>query len=208
MIASSEVTILNRRLFERLGSVCGGSLPRFSWKYAPEELWITYSTDDRTLLRKTWADMAAPDGGTLGRVWVLAQWGKSKVFDHHGFGDGARIPFVREWGYQPYVETALAPGHMPDAAITQQLMWLLDRQLAASAEHKEGSFENYMGDEAWISRKNEEREKMANRERAAAEYDKYTGAFGNLEPGRRAGFISFENNESGDGFFQSGGAAT
>ena len=64
---TSSVEALHRRLAERLGRVCGGSIPRFSWQYAPDQPWLVYDRDERTVLKKSWADMPAPDGSPIGK---------------------------------------------------------------------------------------------------------------------------------------------
>jgi hypothetical protein len=194
-MTSPEVQILN----DRLGSSLGwrGRNPRFAWRWSADEDWLVYDADDRTLLKKKWADMPAANGGTVGRAWVLAEWRRSQVFDHMGFGTGIRVPFTKEWGYFPYLETTVPAGKVPDAELTQNYIWALASMIDQSAAEKEGSFENYVAEEAWTSQQNAERDKIANRERAAAEYDKYTGAFGNLDVGARDGYFSFQNAESG-----------
>ncbi len=191
----TPVEILNRRLRDSLGSVCGGALPRFAWKYAPEQPYFVYDRDNRTLLKKTWADAPAPDGGTLGKVWLLAEWRVHQTFDHFGFQDGVRIPSVHAAGYSPYIETALAPGQEPGAELTANYVYALDVQLRNSAEHKEDSFENYMAEEKWTADKNKRKDQADWRETAAAGYDEHTGAFGNLRPGDRGGWMSFQNVE-------------
>ncbi len=183
------IDILNRRLGERLGLVCGGSKPRFSWKYAPEQPRFVYDRDNRTLLKRSWADAPAPDGGTLGRVWLLAEWRKNNSFDHHGFGDGIRVPFIKEADYAPYFETALAPGAQPTEALTANYIAAIDQQMQTSHA-------DFIAEEAYSTATNERRDRDEHRERSAIEYDKYTGAFGNLEPGKRDGYMSFQNVES------------
>lgn len=184
-----SVDILNRRLGEALGY--RGAQPRFSWRYAPDELWFTFDRDDRTLLKRTWAHRPGPAGGVIGRAWVLAEWRRSQVFDHFGFGDGMRVPFIREFGYEPYMETVLPEGAAPTDELTANYISAIRWQLDQSAEQKEDSFGNWMAEEAWTSQKNGERDRDVNRERAAAEYDKYTGAYGNLQPGQIDGWMSF-----------------
>lgn len=80
----SQIERFNRLLAERLGYVCSGSMPRFQWKYAPDEPMFFYGKDDRTLLKKSWADAPAPGGGTLGRVWLLAGWRVNSAIDNMG----------------------------------------------------------------------------------------------------------------------------
>lgn len=196
---SAFVDILNRRLGESLGLVCGGSLPRFAWKWAPDQAHLVFDRDDRTLLKKTWADSPAPDGGVLGGVWVLAGWRESANVDNCGYGDGIRVPFIRSAGYAPYFETALVPGQTPTAELNQNYIWALDQQLQASAEFDRYSFDNYMNDERYSMDRNKARDREDWLEQARTGYDANTGAFGNCEPGRRDGFFSFQNVESGAG---------
>jgi hypothetical protein len=195
------ITILNRRLAESLGY--RGAHPRFKWLYAPEEKWFTFDTDDRTILKKTWADRAAPDGGLIGRAWLLAEWRRSKVFDHMGFGDGIRIPFIREYGYEAYMETAIPRGQLPTEELTANYIFALRKMIDESAEMRADSFQEHLADEKYTSERNSARERDWNRERAAEIYDNHTGAFGNCDIGQRDGYFSFQNQETGDktGFF-------
>lgn len=189
------IETLNRRLGESLGMY--GSRPRFAWLWAPDQPRFVYSTDDRTVLKKCWADAPAPDGGIIGKVWLLAEWRKTKAADHCGYGEGLRIAVPNAVGYAPYYETALAPGREPSAELNANYISALRTMLDNSAEQRVDSFENYMGDERLTTDRNTRRDRDSNRERAAAEYDRYTGAFGNLEPGKRDGWMSFQNSESG-----------
>lgn len=233
LFGTKDVQILNRRLGERLGLV-DGRFPKFSWFWAPDQPWLVFDRDDQTLVKKCWGDMAAPDGALVGRAWVLAQWKRSTVFDHHGFGNlcaecrgegcrsysnfglvrcqacdgkgrvtGMRIPFVKEYDYAPHLETIIGHGQTPTAELTANYCWALTDMMEKA--EREDAFEQRMGDEAWIGQRNSERDKIENRERSAAEYDKYTGAFSNLEPGQRDGYFSFMRPESGGeenhGFF-------
>lgn len=196
-MTNSSVDHLNRRLGEALGLVCGGSLPRFAWKWAPDQPHYVFDRDNRTLLKRTWADAPAPGGGVLGGVWVLAGWRENRNYDNFGYGDSMRIPVVHSAGYAPYFETALVPGQTPTAELNQNYIWALDRQLQASSEHSNYSFDNYMNEEHYSTESNKAREKEEWREQARTGYDANTGAFGNCEPGKRDGFFSFQNVESG-----------
>jgi hypothetical protein len=194
----ADVEILNRRLRERFGAVRGGEVigGRLQWKYAPDQPWITYGRDDRTIIRRSWASMPDGNGQPLGRVWMPAFWMRSTVFDHFGFRPEVRIPFISEWRYLPEPKLALPEGIVPTERINEWLMANFERELLASIEFRKDSFEQYMGEEAWNQQQNEIRNKLANRERSYAEYDRWTGAMGNLEPGNRGGWMSFQNNES------------
>lgn len=191
---STHVDILNRRLGDSLGM--RGSRSRYAWLWAPHQTRLVYDTDDRTIIKKSWADAPAPDGGVIGAVWVLAEWRIGKAEDHCGYGQGIRIAATGKPGYQPYYETALASGKIPTDELTANYIWAIGDQLSRSAEEKDDSFEQYMGNEAYTSARNDERDRDANRERAAAVYDRHTGAFGNLEPGKRDGWMSFQNVET------------
>lgn len=192
----THIDILNRRLGESLGRVCGGALPRFCWKFAPHQPRFVYDTDDRTILKKSWADAPAPDGGVIGAVWVLAEWRMGKAEDHCGYGQGIRIAATGKPDYAPYYETALAPGKAPTDELTANYIWAIGDQLARSAEKRDDSFESYMAEEAWTGQQNAARDREENRERSAGIYDRHTGAFGNLEPGKRDGWMSFQNVET------------
>lgn len=183
-MALSHIETLNRRLGERLGLVCGGTLPRFAWKYAPDLPRFMYDTDNRTLLKRTWADAPAPDGNCIGKVWFLAEHRPSKAIDHHGYSAAIRVPFIKEADYAPYLETALAPGMLPTAALTQNYIFAIDHQM-------QSSFENYMAEEKYTADRNKRREAEAWRETVRAGFDQHTGAMGNCIPGTAGGFLSF-----------------
>lgn len=186
----NDVAQLNRRLGESLGLVCGGMYPRFAWKWAPDQAYFIYDRDNRTLLKKCWADAPAPDGGTLGKVWVLAEWRRNNSYDQ-GESAKVRIPVTREFDYAPYFETALAPGRTPTAEINQNYIWAIGDQLARSAEHDPDSIHNYMAEEKYTMDRNQARDSDAWQEASAAEYDEHVGAFSNTRPGTAGGFMSF-----------------
>lgn len=195
---SPHIDALNKRLGETLGLVCGGSLPRFAWKYAPEQPRYVYDRDNRTLLKKTWADAPAPDGQVLGKVWLLAEWRPSRTFDHHGFSDAIRTPLIKDADYAPYFETALAPGDLPSVELNQNYIFALDHQLQNSLEHNPRAFTNYMAEEKYSADQVKAKDQAAWQETVQAGYDSHIGAFGNCEPGTRHGYLSFQNNESKD----------
>lgn len=229
-MTNPHIDLLNRRLGDALGY--RGNRPRFAWLYAPEQFWIVYDRDDRNIIRKTWADAAAPGGGTIGRCWVLGEWAENKAFDHHGFGTacercngegrnhwgmrcescagqgrvaGVRIAVSHEWGYSPRFETACL--EMPSEKLNANYISVIRGMLDRAAENVgEESLQEYLAEERYTSEKNAERERDWQRERSATEYDKWTGAFSNLEPGKRDGYMSFmrpETGNSGEGFFES-----
>lgn len=193
---NSHVALLNRRLGEGLGFISGRNEPRFAWKYAPDQPWFVYDRDNRTLVKKCWADFPAPDGQPLGPVWVLAGWQRSRAVDHFGFSNGLRVPLIREWDYLPYFETALVRGATPSEALTQNYIREIDQQLQRSVEHDPDWFNNYMAEEKYSADRNRERDRNAWLESARESYDNNVGAFGNCEPGKRHGYLSFMNNES------------
>lgn len=81
---SPHIELLNRRLAENLGFV-NGNLGRFAWCWAPDHPFFVYDRDNRTLIKKSWADAPAPWSGTLGKVWLLGEYRNSRAFDHMGF---------------------------------------------------------------------------------------------------------------------------
>lgn len=226
----SHIKTLNTRLGDSLGLVCGGSLPRFAWKYAPDMVWIVYGRDDRTVVKKTWADAPSASGGKVGKAWLLAEWRLNKSFDNHGFGDtcgkcngmgssteygitircrecdgkgtvaGVRVAVRSTSGYSPYFETALLPGQLPSNELNQNYVWAIRRQLDRSAMSRTDALDERMAEEKYIM----ERQNVVNRnehlEASLAVYDENVGAFGNCEPGKRDGYMSFQNPESGSGF--------
>ncbi len=187
----NSVDLLNRRLGESLGLVCGGTMPRFAWKYAPDQPYFVYARDNRTLIRKCWADLPAPGGGTLGKVWLMAEWKRNRNADHCGFGSGLRIAVARDFAYTPYLETALVPGLVPTDEINQNYIWALDYQLQRSAEFDPDSEHNYMAEEKYTADRNKAQHAKDWHEFAASGYDDHTGAFGNCLPGTAGGFLSF-----------------
>ncbi len=190
-IGEAQVSVLNERLATDLGRTCGDAFPRFAWKWAPSQPWYVYDTDDRTILKKSWADAPAPGGGTIGRAWLLAEWRPIKSTDHCGHGEGIRIAVTKKADYCPYFETTLAEGHLPTEELNANYIWAIRRQLSVSAEQREDSFEQYMAEEAYTSLQNATRDRRANRERAMHVYDDNVGGFGNCVPGTAGGFLSW-----------------
>lgn len=219
LFGTKEIDILNRRLGERLGLV-DGRMPRFKWLWAPDQPWMVFSRDDQTLVKKCWGDMAAPDGAVVGRAWVLAQWKRSTVFDHHGFG--SICAECSGEGYRSYslhgrirCQSCDGKGRITVMRIPFVREWDYAPHLETIIGHgqvptaeltanycwaltdmmekaeKKDAYEQRMGDEAWIGQKNAERDKIANRERSMAIYDDNVGAFGNCLPGTAGGFMSF-----------------
>lgn len=223
----THIDRLNRTLGEKLGFVCGGSLPRYAWKWAPSMPWFVYDSDDRTVIKKSWADVQSPEG-PIGRVWMLAEWRVSKAIDHHGFGDqcseckgagsvywgggiranmkcdkcggsgrtmGVRVAVAREAGYSPYFESALARGEVPTEKVNQNYIFMISWQLSHSAEHDPRSLQNHLAEERYAADQREVADENAWLEKARSDYDGKVGAFGNCAPGKRDGFMSFQNVE-------------
>jgi len=191
MTNNAHIERLNRRLGEALGMVCSGSRPRFAWKWAPDQPHIVYGRDNRTLIKRTWADKIGMDGKPIGRVWVLAQWRVTSAADHHGYGTGVRVAVMAPAGYKPHMETALSPGEVPSEHLNQNYIWALDRQLSASAEHDKNAILNALAEEKYEDQRNETRDAKEWRESALGDYDQHVGAFGNCRPGTAGGFMSF-----------------
>lgn len=229
---TSQVAFLNQRLAESLGRVCSGTYPRFQWKYAPDELHIVYDRDNRTILRKSWAESPGPDGHPIGRSWLIAQWTISRAADNMGFlpqcpdcsgrgkvellgiGSGwwqtcescagtgrvepVRLTAARRAGYVPHFETALPQDFVPNEDVTAKLIWEIRRQLDASIEQNERSFENYMMEEKHTIDANERRDSNDWRQTALGQYDQWTGAMGNCEPGTAGGYLSVKPRSTGN----------
>jgi hypothetical protein len=179
-------------------------MPRFAWNWAPDQPAFTYSLDDRTVLKKSWADWPGPDGKPIGRAWVLSEWRINKSVDHCGYGSGARVAVARAAGYAPYFETAVGYGLMPSEGLNQNYIWAIGKQLSVSAQYNKNSMDYHLAEEKWTSDHNNQIAAKEHLERSRAVYDNHTGAFGNLEPGKRDGYFSFQNDESG--FFKKKGA--
>ena len=190
---TSSVETLNRRLAERLGRVCGGSIPRFSWQYAPDQPWLVYDRDERTVLKKSWADMPAPDGSPIGKSWLLAEWRPTTAQDHHGFGEGVRVAVGKAVGYAPYLETTLPAGCEPNDEVTAWMIAKIDRQLSVSAGivGMSESMDHYMGEEKYSADRNQAAFAKEHLERSRHVYDNNVGAFGNCEVGVGDGFLSW-----------------
>lgn len=193
-IGASTVEILNQRLSAELGR--RGSVARFAWKWAPAQSWYVYDTDDRTILKKTWADAPAPGGGTIGRCWVLAEWRPTKASDHCGYGEGVRVAVANKVDYFPYFETTLAEGRPPTEDLNANYIWALRHQLDMSAELREDSMSQWMAEEKYTSDRNSEMQRTANRERAMHVYDDNVGGFGNCIPGTAGGFLSWGGTDA------------
>lgn len=225
LYGNSDVEIHNRTLADRLGRF-DGYRGRFAWLWAPSQPWLVFDRDDQTIVKKCWGDMAAPDGAVVGRAWILAQWKRSTVFDHHGFGDlcaeckGEGCRSYSNFGLIrcqacdgkgrvtgmriPFVKDYDYAPHLETIVGNGQVP---TAELTANycwalgvqidAAAKGDAFEQRMGEEAWIGQRNSERDKIANRERSAEIYDNNVGAFGNCEVGKRDGFFSFMRPESG-----------
>ena len=186
---NSSIEILNRRLGEGLGFVCGGARPRFAWLFAPNQVWLVYDRDDRTVIKKSWADMPAPNGGTIGKAWVLGQWRVSKAQDHHGYGDGVRVAVAREAGYTPHPETALSADSVPSDALTANYIRVIGDQMAKA--DSEDPADEFMAEEKYIADRNDVRDRNLNRERSMHIYDDNVGALGNCDVGVGGGFLSW-----------------
>lgn len=195
-VGSSQVEVLNSRLAAELGRSCSDSLPRFAWKWAPDQPWYVYDSDDRTVLKKSWADAPAPGGGTIGRAWLLAEWRPIKSEDHCGYGSGVRVAVPKSADYCPYFETTLAEGQIPTEALNANYIWALRKQLDMSAECREDSFAQYMAEEKYSMLQRQDRDRTANRERAMHMYDDNVGGFGNCTPGTAGGFLSWGGVEA------------
>lgn len=176
----NHIDTLNKRLADSLGYV--GDLPRFAWHWAPSQARLVYDTDDRTLLRKTWADAPAPDGGVIGRAWVLAERRFGKAEDHCGFGEGIRVAATGALEYFPFYETSVITA--PTDELNANYIWALRYQL-------ENTFEDYVAEEKYSKDRNLERDRKFNIDRSAAIYDQSCGAFGNLSPGQVDGWMSW-----------------
>lgn len=186
------IDTLNRRLGEALGTVCGGTLPRFCWRHAPSEHYFVYDRDNRNVLKKRWADTIGPDAKPLGNSWVLAEWKVTKATDHMGFRSDIRMAVVRSAGYAPHLETAMARGVLPSEELNANYIWALRQQLDASAEQcGDGSFNNYLAEEKYTEMANNRRDRAAWLETAREGFDDNTGAMGNCVPGTAGGFLSF-----------------
>lgn len=196
MTSNAHIEMLNRRLGEALGFVCGGFLPRFAWKYAPDMPMIFYDKDDRTVRKLSWASAPDVNGGRIGRQWLLANWRRMGHSDHHGYGEGPRIPLVAEAGYSPYFETACGPEVIPSEELNAMYIVDLRRRLAASAECRENAYDEYLAKELVRKELNEERQRDAWREEAMKGYDNHVGAYGNCLPGTRGGYLSLPSRSS------------
>ena len=151
---------LNRRLGDSLGYVRSGSEARFSWRWAPD---IPY-----------WASR-------LGKVWVLCQWQKPGMTEQDWrkqFGD--RFPYPVNGMHHAHPETALPPGHVPSAALTQFYIRTLDEQMSRSFEQQLSAVNQEMTDDQnqnyadWVDKVQDS-----------------NPAFSNFAPGDRGGHVSY-----------------
>jgi hypothetical protein len=151
---------LNRRLGDSLGYIRSGTEPRFSWRWAPD---LPY-----------WASR-------LGKVWVLCQWQKPGMTEQQWQRQfGGRFPYPVNGMHHAQPETALAPGRLPTAELTQNYIWALDRQMSTSLTQQLCDVHNEVADD---------------QERDYVEWvDKVQDsapAFGNFDPGNRGGHVSY-----------------
>lgn len=155
---------LNRWLGQKLG-FAEATHPRFKWVWAPD----LYYMRDMAQIKGSALGAQGPQkmswASKVGRVWMLAQW---RPPDRYG---PAR--------YHGHAETALIANMAPTLELTQEIAWVLDKQITASYE---------------------EHLRQANQEIAdqkESEYSEWVDyvqnfnpAFGNFAPGARGGHVS------------------
>jgi hypothetical protein len=151
---------LNRRLGEALGYVRSGTEPRFCWKWAPS---IPY-----------WSTR-------LGNVWVLCQWQRPGMTEADWTKQfRGRFPYPANGMHHAHPETALPPGEVPTAELTQNYIRALDQQMTQSFAQQLSAVNQEMSDD---------------QERDYVEWvDKVQDsnpAFSNFEPGKRGGHVSY-----------------
>ena len=125
----SHIELLNRRLGERLGRVCGGTRPRFQWCWGPD---MPY-----------WRNR-------LGNVWVLCGWQKPALSEAEWAREfEGRCPYPSGGMWHPYAETQLPVGVEPSEPLTAWLMHVLDEQMSRTfADHLSTVNEEMVADKA------------------------------------------------------------
>lgn len=181
----TAVSLLNRRLGESLGFAKSGTMPRFAWVFSTELQWYIRDSVMESYNFRCWADR-------IGRVWVLCEWRTPRGFDARtnteydltreqwwGMFKGS-MPYPEGGQYTPYAETALEPGREPTAELTANYIWALDHQMSA----------NYQTHLA-VGRAQVDEQRRAFDEKQQEEWMDMAPAFGNYDPGKRGGFLSF-----------------
>lgn len=181
----TPVSVLNNRLADALGRVKSGTLPRFAWIFSTELRW--YYRDE---LSESFQPVCLAD--RIGRVWMMCEWRVPRGFDaragyeyelkpEHWFQMfRGSVPFPAGGEYAPYEETQLAPGQVPTAELTQNYIWAIDKQMSPG-------YEGHL-----IARRADLEENR--RQFDEAQLDEWLDAapaFGNYDPGKRGGFLSF-----------------
>lgn len=125
----TRIDLLNQRLGERLGLVCGGTKPRFQWMFGPD---MPY-----------WR-------ARLGKVWVLCSWQKPVMSERDWLKNmGDRFPYPANGMWHPNSETKLPPGVEPTEALTQMIIATIDRQMSQTfADHLRNVNDEMAADQA------------------------------------------------------------
>lgn len=107
----TRIEHLNRRLGQTLGYVCGGTLPRFCWKWAPElPYWRT----------------------RLGKTYVLCQWKRPEMSEREwALHFQGQFPYPGNGMYHPFSETAVRESALTEE-LNQNYMRALDQQMSQS----------------------------------------------------------------------------
>lgn len=111
-----EIERLNRRLGESLGLVCGGTLPRYRWAWAPDmPYWSRF----------------------LSEQWVMTHWDKPNWTEERWTKEfEGRYPYPANGMYHAYCEWALPVGVAPTGEFTQKAIRLLGEQMETDLERE------------------------------------------------------------------------
>ncbi len=180
----TPVAVLNRRLYDSLGSI-GGSRPRFCWMKSTELFWYFRENALENFQRQCWADR-------IGGVWVMAQWQVPTGFDAQTGQNyplteenwyrmfRGTIPYPARGEYVAHPETQLAPGQEPTDELTANYIWALDKQMSSTFRGQLRGLKTDL-DEHQNAFLENQHDMMLNE----------APAFGNYAPGTRGGFLSF-----------------
>jgi hypothetical protein len=123
---NKDIKLLNERLAAELGDLHGH--PWFQWAWAPDCYYYVRRAKAHyeSYTRYSWADR-------IGKVWVMAEWGPPPMSREAWWHSvSGQFPYPEKGREVVHAETALAPGVMPDAELTQFYIHRINEQASKS----------------------------------------------------------------------------
>jgi len=123
---TKDIQLLNQRLATELGALHGH--PWFQWAWAPD---CTYyirrlNAPHESYTQHSW-------GERLGKAWVLVEWGPPPMSRAAWWSSfNGQFPYPDKGRAIVHTETALAPGFLPDAEVTQYYIHRINSQFSKS----------------------------------------------------------------------------